>query len=532
MIASLIQKEFKSSSFALKLKKDNILNTIIELVLYAGFIAIEIYLFNMLSKKLNIYENAPQAFLAIFLALVNIALIGITTVSTRKVFFNEEDSMIMITRPVRSVDNIISKIIFIYARTVGLNYIVSFPILISYASNMNMPYYIYIISALYPLVIALAQAGFAALLSLPAQKIYLFLKRFPIAQIILSLIVIGAFCVLYSYVLNIFMIIVENGDINKIFTTESVATMQYIGKFLFITRFFVPIFSAKYLWLLLFAFICIALMAIGVAACSAYYIKFIKNEREGYRNYAGSIKEPKSLNSALLYKEFKLIFASNSTISFSTLLIMEPILTYIIVKAINLIFKSGVFTFVSSMFEYFNPVMDMMLVVLFAVIVNTSSSFVLSREGYNGIKICKTIPVSYSKQLLIKMVVPFVCSILALLLSVVILVAFKEMAIITGVLTFIIAIVLSLILELVSVTCDLYAPTTEKGSAGRAIVEIIAILLPVIFVGVIAILCYKGMQFIPAYFISFGVLVVILGAYLAIFILKISKKFALLEIRN
>ena len=287
-------------------------------------------------------------------------------------------------------------------------------------------------------------------------------------------------------------------------------------------------------------------MAIGVAACSAYYIKFIKNEREGYRNYAGSIKEPKSLNSALLYKEFKLIFASNSTISFSTLLIMEPILTYIIVKAINLIFKSGVFTFVSSMFEFFNPVMDMMLVVLFAVIVNTSSSFVrkpsrilytsssfvLSREGYNGIKICKTIPVSYSKQLLIKMVVPFVCSVLALLLSVVILVAFKEMAIITSVLTFVIAIVLSLILELVSVTCDLYAQTTEKGNAGRAVVEIIAILLPVIFVGAIAILCYKGMQFIPAYFISFGVLVVILGACLAIFILKISKKFALLEIRN
>ena len=52
MIASLIQKEFKSSSFALKFKKDNILNTIIELLLYAGFIAIEIYLFNMLSKKI------------------------------------------------------------------------------------------------------------------------------------------------------------------------------------------------------------------------------------------------------------------------------------------------------------------------------------------------------------------------------------------------------------------------------------------------------------------------------------------------
>ena len=532
MIASLIQKEFKSSAFALKFKKDNILNTIIELLLYAGFIAIEIYLFNMLSKKLNIYENAPQAFLAIFLALVNLVLIGISTISARKVFFNEEDSMIMITRPVKAVDNIISKVIFIYARTLFLNYIVSFPILISYSINMSMPYYIYIIAVLYPIVISLVQTGFASLFALPAQKGYLFLKRFPIAQIIFSLILIGAFCVIYSYVLNIFMIIVENGDINKIFTTESVATMQYIGKFLFITRFFVPIFNFKFIWLLLFAFICIALMAIGVVSCSAYYIRFIKQEREGYRNYAGSFKEPKSMNGALLYKEFKLIFASNSTISFSTLLIMEPILTYIIVKAINLIFKSGVFTFVSSMFEFFNPVMDMLLIVLFAVIVNTSSSFVLSREGYNGIKICKTIPVSYSKQMLIKMIVPFVCSFFALLLSVVILMAFKEITVVNGVLTFVIAIVLSLILELVSVTCDLYAPTTEKGNAGRAVVEIIAILLPVIFVGAIAILCYKGLAFIPAYFISLGVLVVMLGVYLTIFILKISKKFALLEIRN
>lgn len=531
MLKSLILKEFSLTSISQKFKKSNLLNTIIELILYIGFIIVEVYLYNMLNKKLISYNDAPLAFLTIILAIISIILIFTMALQSRKTIFNEEDSMIILTKPIRPIDNIISKIIFIYIRNVFLNYFISFPILVCFSLSQGKALYI-ILCVLYPFIISLFETGIGLLLSLPMQKISQLLRRFFVLQIITSIIIILAFCAIYSYILNVFMVVVKNGDIQTIFTIESINNMKNINNFIIPIRFFTAIFKEQFIQVILMLLISIIALVIGLFAGGKYYIKYIKQERESVSNRTSKPKEMTSVTKALIYKEFKLIFSSNSIFSFAGLLLMEPILTFAIVKAINVIFKSGVFTFISAMFQFIIPVIGMIFVTLFSVIINTSSSFVLSKEGYNGIKICKIIPVSYKKQILIKMIVPFIASFVALLISVIVLIIFKQMTLQTGLLSFVLALILSFLLEMISVSCDLSSPQTEEGQSGRAIVEIAAVLVPIIIVGLILLLSYFGIDFNIAYLVALALIFLTTLLYALVFIKQVNKKFRLLETRN
>ena len=113
MIKSLIAKEINITSIGSKFKKENLLNTIIELVLYVGFIAIEVYLFHMLSSKLNSYVGVARALLTIFLTIISAVLIVVMTTQARKSIFSVEDANIMLTKPIKPMDNILSKILLI-----------------------------------------------------------------------------------------------------------------------------------------------------------------------------------------------------------------------------------------------------------------------------------------------------------------------------------------------------------------------------------------------------------------------------------
>ena len=532
MIKSLIAKEINITSIGSKFKKENILNTIIELVLYVGFIAIEVYLFHMLSQKLNNYNGVAEAFLTIFLTIISAVLIVALTIQARKSIFSTEDASIMLTKPIKPKENILSKILFVYLKNVFLNFCVAFPILVSHTINVGAPAYFVAVCIVYPFFASFFETGFACILALPLQKIMALLKRVSILQILLSIAIIFGFCYLYSHVLNLFMVLVKDGNIESIFTSETLEILKKVGEFCIPARFFVPVFEGKYLQILIMVAISIAVLAIGVTLGSVFYLKFIKDEKESKGGQKKKFKPTTSLTNALLVKEIKLIFSSGSIFSFAGLLFMEPILTFAIVKAINVIFKSGVFSFLSSMFTFLIPIVGVLFVTLFSVIINTSSSFILQKEGYSGIKICKLIPVSYKKQVFIKMIVPFVASLLSLIVSVIVLVAFKELSVINGVLAFFLALVLEIIMEMVCVSAELRNKSKEEGSSLSAVIEIVSIFLPLVLVALIGVLAYVGLNFYIAFAIPLGVALVAMIVYAIVFAKSINKKFVLLETRN
>ena len=194
MIKSLILKELNVTSIGSKLKKENILNTMLEVILYGGFIAIEVYLFHMLIKKLEAYSNVPEAFLTIYLTIISFIITLILTIQARKSIFSLTDAKVMLTKPIRPRDNIISKIVFIYIKDVLFNFFVAFPILVSYSMNLHLPGYVIIFCVLYPFLMALIETGVACIFVLGFQKIHQLLQRYVILQIIFSIVIIVLFC--------------------------------------------------------------------------------------------------------------------------------------------------------------------------------------------------------------------------------------------------------------------------------------------------------------------------------------------------
>ena len=531
MIKSLILKELNTTSIGSKLKKENLLNTLLEIILYGGFIAIEVYLFHMLIKKFEAYSGVSEAFLTIYLTILSLMITIILTIQARKSIFSTVDAQVMLTKPIRPRDNIISKIVFIYIKDVLFNFCVAFPILVSYAMNLHLPGYVIIFCILYPFLMALIETGISCIFVLGFQKIYQLLQKYVIFQISFSIVIIVFFCYLYSYILNIFMVLVKDGNISTIFTNETLEVLKQIGLFCIPERFFVPIFKFDFIPLIYMVLIVSAVLVLGIFLGSKFYLNFIRAEKESKNKIVRKFKATTTPTKALFIKEAKLIFSSNSIFSFAGLLFMEPILTFAIVKAINLIFRSGVFTFLTSIYSFIIPIIGIVFVTLFSVIINTSSSFILQREGFNGIKICKMIPVPYKKQVYIKMAVPFISSVVALIVSIIVLVAFKELTIINGLLAFAISLILVILMEIVCVSSD-FRGGTKAGSSLNAVIELISIFVPIVFVGVIAILSYIGLNFYIAFAIPFGVALIATIIYFIIFQRRVNKNFILLETRN
>ena len=531
MIKSLIIKELNITSLGYKFKKENLINTILELLIYAGFIVIEVYLFHMLTKKFQAYNGVEEAFLMIYLSIISIFLILLMTLQARKSIYSIEDANIMLTKPIKPKDNIISKIIFIYGKNVLFNYFVAFPILISYAINIHSLVYIMIFCILYPWLMAFFETGFACILVLGAEKLHTLFQKYIILQIVGSILIIVGFCYLYSYILNIFMVLVQDGNISTIFTNETLDILKAIGNFCIPIRFFTPVFENNFIPLIYLVLIALGILVLGIFLASYFYLRFIKNEKESTNRSYKKFKKVDTPTKALLKKEAKLIFSSNSIFSFAGLLFMEPILTYAIVKAIHVIFKSGVFTFLTSMYTFIIPIIGIIFVTLFSVIINTSSSFILHREGYNGIKICKLIPISYKKQVLIKMAVPFMASFIALLVSVVVLISFNELSILNGVFAFMIALVLQILMEMICVSTE-FRGKSKEGTSLAAVIELISILLPILVVGLMFLFAYLGLPFYISFLIPFVVILIVTILYFIIFSKKINKLFILLETRN
>ena len=282
------------------------------------------------------------------------------------------------------------------------------------------------------------------------------------------------------------------------------------------------------------SFVSIAVFLLGTLLSSKLYLSSIYNEKENKKN--NKENEPKlySLNKALIKKELALYFEdSNSIFSFSSLLIMEPFLTVLVIQAMNTIFKTGILSYVSSFFTYLLPFIQILFIALFATFINTSASFVISREKFQGVRICKTIPVSYKKQIFIKMVVPFTLSMISLLVTVLVLMITKQISVAYGLLALLFTILLVAFLELLSISSDLKLPSKEGEESNKgSLISLLSILIPLAFVGGMFLLTYLNIPLIGSYFIMLGLLIIILGGYGLYFNKVMAKRFVALEMRN
>ena len=531
MFLNLLIKEFKNGSLADKLKKNNFFNLLLSLILAASFILIEIVLFRLLDRKLSVFPGAGEAFLIIFLFSVSAIHILYLTSVVRKTLFSSIDGAVMITRPVSPTMNILSKIVFVYIRNVADNYLIAFPILLSFGVTRSLTSRSLFLMSLYPVLIAVFETGASYLLSIPYQEIYCFLKRRPLIKTGVSFIFSIGLCFLYSEILNAFLTLVRDNNIYAIFSERSILRMNEISVYLIPTRFFVEMLNFDVSGFLSLLGVSVFVFALGTLIGSRFYLTSLKKERgiraRSVRKYA--LVSP---NRAMIRKEISLYFDhSDGVFSLGNLIVMEPFLIVLVIEAMNMIFRTGMLTYVSSSFPYFLSLIQILIISLFSAFVNTTSSFVISREGAQGIRISKTIPVSYKKQIRLKMILPFALSSVSLAVSVSVLTIRRQMTPANACMAFLLSLVLIVFLELISVEGDLKFASGKNSNIG-AVISLTSIVVPIAEVSLMFLLSLKGVPFVSSFLIGFFILTVALCFYAAFFSKRVTRRFIALEMRN
>ena len=428
MILDLVRKEFIEASSTRDLKfSRKILISIIKLVSAGLLIALEVFIFYSLDSKVSTNSSyGTFDFLVLILFLTLFISIIFTTLKARKVLFNRLDKAILSPLPITDGEVLFSKVLYLFVLQVITNLLVSSPILICYFVTRNyMPTY-YIFGVVYSFIISLFGIGISLLLSIVFEYAYRLLKLSDIAQFIFACIVVVGLCFAYQVVLNLFLDALNTNEGTGMFSTTLIEMVHSVSLgFLPVYSILNPLINHNNVVsgiCLTFGFILISLL-VGSVVVTFSYGRINKDNNEII------IRKKKNKNNlvitpfkALLKKEFALLFKDSSyTFSYTSLLIMAPFLSFVVVSSLNSIIYQNLRYFSVYFPDLING-LNICLILLFASVINSGASQSITREG-SALQIVKYIPVDPIKQVAAKVITPIVLSSVSLLITLVVLIA-------------------------------------------------------------------------------------------------------------
>lgn len=512
---TLLAKDFRLFFSKEQSLTKRIISTIVSIVFIAAFVAIEVFLFISIFKKISNYNLAPIAFVNLFLFIISLLIIFLDINNADRLFFNQRDIEQLATRPIDNSSIILSKLIFLFITHYLISFIFIYPVIVSYGLLIHKATIFYYLGIFYPVLSFLFEGGIALLLAYPYHIFKKFLNRHLIFKfiVILSIIVVGS--ILYAKILNVFIEIVAGNNINSLFTVDSINKLIKLRKYEFPTSFLVDIIFASQqskLFILLTIGGGVFLLGVNIAIFAYNYVKNLTLNPK-LKKEIHEFKLQK-VNNALIKKEIILLVKnSDYIISFIGLLIVEPLLLFLVLKALNTIFKTGIFSYYLIVFPNFIPLVDMLIIFLFTVIISSGANQYLRNEK-RSIKIMKTIPISPVKQICFKLLIPFSLSSIALLISLLVLLIG---GIISG-LIFIISLILSIIILITFVLVSLIEEFKVKNKNRNSFLSsLVGYGMPIFFIGLGLISAFNQINIIYSFItciLLFGIILLVTFIYL------------------
>ncbi len=528
---NILVKDFKLLLFGDKSSLGKKILSLVFTVLMLGvFIAIEVFLFTMIIDKVKTYNGAAPLYLTLFLFIISCIMIVLNLLTANKLLFNEKDIEQLTRYPITNEQIILSKLIFM----IGMHFVTSmmftYPLFVAYGQIMGRAPMYYFSAITYPIFSFLLEGGIALLLVYPFKLLLDYLKKHIVVQFVVTLVVMFLACLLYSEVLTVFMNIVINNNINSLFTTSAINKLSAFVKNLVPLNFLVQNFLSHGGRLV--QYLCIAggifLLGISIAIFAFNYFRNLSISS----NSVEKVDDIKVLDikKILIKKELTILFKdSNNIFSFAGLLMVQPFLLYLVVSALNGVFSSGAFAYYLVALPNFLPVLDIVLIMLFTVIINSGANNYIGSEK-KTVRIMKTMPVSVFTQLIIKVGVPFVTSCISLIISTLVLLIFGVVSFKTFIFGTLITIVLLLVFELVSLKEELTLKMNRPKSTFLS--SIYSYLLPFVFLGVSLLLSYLQLDIVLAYLISTAFIILLGIPFIIKFKSKTINRFLDLEVVN
>lgn len=415
---TLLVKDFKLLFHSEKKLSNRIISLLISILFIGAFVAIEVFLFTTILKKIGTFHQAQNAFTSLFLFIISLLLIVSNLLNANKLFFNEKDIEQLSTRPIGNTDIILSKLFFMFLTHYFTSLIFTYPIFVSYGIIGAKTIKFYYLGLFYPVITFFFIGGVALLLVYPFWLLKKYLHKHYVLRFIASTILMLGVTLLYSKVLNLFIKIVAGGNINSLFTTDSINKIINLQKYQVPINFLTEVFvegKMRYLFPYLGIGGGIFILGLSVSIFAFNYVRNISlTINVKVKPYPYKVK---TVNQALIKKEL-IMFVKNSSYmtTFTSLLIVEPLLAYLVLKALTTIFRSGVFAYYISMVPTFLDALTILVMMLFSLIISQGASNYIQMET-KTIKIVKTIPISTIHQIVVKVLIPLVLSTIAMVIS-------------------------------------------------------------------------------------------------------------------
>lgn len=525
MIVELIRKEFvKGRSNIHSRKITKFLKLLLKLILLGAFIALECFIFVSLDKKISQYSTyGTFDFLVFFLFIMFVIGLFSAALNGRKVIFSKDDRNILIPLPLTNETVVLAKIIYIYLKNALLTLVLTTPLLISFgAIRGQIPYY-FIFSCLYPFIMAVAQIAVGLLFIALIEIIYKFIKKHDFIQLLLASILVIGLCYAYKFVLEMFLDALNDSSVGGVFSPEFVNFLHQNTKFMIpVINILDPLINSFNIVSNISTFVGASILTLVVSFFVVTYFYNLFNRRQvDVRSSHGTHKNIKLVTpfKALLKKEMDLLFKdSGLTFSYTALLIMCPFLSFSVISALETIVYENL-TFYTVYFPEIVNGLNITLILLFASIINSSAALSISREG-KALQIVKYIPVHAYKQVLAKIIIPMMLSIISLIITEVVLITTGAISFVAFITSMVIGIIIIVAMNILGVIFDMHDKTPSKHKLSY-LVRLISLGYPAVLFVIHFFLSLIKFEGIWLYVIEIGITVI----FIALCFINIRKRF-------
>ena len=431
MIYSLFLKEIRQTTLFSKKGIKLLLSIMSSIILLSLFILLEVYFYSAIFEKVDVYKNFNTTlFIFIEFAIFIIGIVTSTLFFQKSLYKNQKDRFILGLAPVSNHDIIFAKSSVIFLRLLVFSFSSFYVFALTYGYKSQQDNLFYVLSFFGTLFFTLLILFIGSIISIPCNEAMWYLKKYKIISFCIVFCLMILVSLVYTYILQLFVNLIRNNDIGSIFTIDSIEFLNYIGKYLYPTTLIInfSLLSNPNLDILIIVLLILGFGVISYLLLNRYLNFYYKN-----RIYSPTSKKVNNIsfkitttNRSLINKEVLLALNNNEGVfSFISLIVMQPFFVFSVVSAINLIFDTGNLTYISTLFPSLYIAVDTLLILLFLTIINSSSSLSLKKEK-DTLIIMKNIPVSYFKQIIIKIIVPSVITFISYFLGITLLVSFLQ----------------------------------------------------------------------------------------------------------
>lgn len=496
-------------------KKSNILTTILGVIVIAIGLMLFKYLFDIVNKQF-FQEITPLDFSIVLYSIIGIVLIVFGISKEIKLFLNAKDTQIVARFPMSTLSLFVANLIIVYLYMLSISVLIINPLMIMFVSTMNVVSFGVVMGIIFSSILApLIPFAIATILVVSTMYFLVALQNRNITKLVIFLVVLICLFVLYSIFLNFLAEYYINQSVN----TESKGDMiKVILSFNNIWNFFCypahiafgdKIFKNISL-LLLTGLVLLALgILIAIPVVDRIRMAQLEGDKKALTKRTKLTKD--SPISAILKKEFKEIIRTHTYAYFYLgIAIVMPImvlLTNSIIRKVGNAQMGGDIAFGVSI----------LVVLAFVSMINSFAGSALSREG-KEFYVTKIIPVDFRKQLLAKGILNILVSMIAVIISAIILLVMKFVTIADCAIIVLVALLLTLGIIFNGLNINVRKPNISTGASGS---ESQTNSLVTMFVGLIISAVEGILAILLSFFIDSG--------YIYLLLISISCIYALVS---